>query len=544
MSPVLTYASVGMAIAIIAFLFEYLHILRPERFLRLCARGWVFFALRVLFLFIAAESTAPLWPQTAADVCEILSAVFLLEGGWTFVGHRSFRLWMPLWLAYCAGLIVFTCFGGSSFILGVLSHIPAGVLSIATGIIFLQKKWSGRLGRSIVGTCFILWGLHKFDFPWLSENPGWRLTSFWITGLLAVFVGLGMVLVYYEDVRHSLQESEARFRTLVEHAPDAILVFDVDSGRFDEANASAERLFGRSREELCRSDMEHFTQPDRPDGRDFCEISPEHQTRALAGGIVQFEQRIRRTDGEPVYCEVCIVRLPAGDRRLLRVSYTDITKYKRAETQVQRDLQEKEVLLRELHHRTKNNMAMITALLGLQSKGTDDERVKAAFDEMENRIQSMALVHEMFYAAKDLSSINLKDYITDLLQGLMNSFGASNSRITLVPKMVDIFVSVETAIPCGLILNELITNAFKYAFPGEKRGEITVSLGLGEDGGLLLGVVDDGIGLAPGFDARRDGGMGFQIVFALAESQLGGSVELCSGHGLAWSVAFGDNVRK
>jgi PAS domain S-box-containing protein len=544
MSPVSTYASVLVAIALVAFLFEYLYTLRPDRFLRLCTCGWVFFALRILFLFIAVEANAPVWSQASASVCEILSAVFLLEGGWSFVGHRLPRFWLPSWLAYCVAIATFTCFGGSLFILGMLSHFPAGAMVIASGITFLQKKRISRVGRLAVGMCFFLWGLHKLDFPWLLTNPSWNLTGFWISGLLAALVGLGMVLVYYEDVRLSLQESEARFRTLVEHAPDAILVFDVDSGRFDEANASAERLFGRDLEELRRSDINRLYASDQPDRRGLGESTLEYQTRALAGETMQFERLIQRANGEIVHCEVCLVRLPARDRHLLRASYIDITARKRAEAQVQRDLQEKEILLRELHHRTKNNMAMITALLGLQSNSTDDERVKAAFDEMENRIQSMALVHELFYAAKDLSSISLKSYLSDLLQHLTVSFGASHGRISLVSRMVDIFVSIETALPCGLILNELITNAFKYAFPGGRRGEITVSLNRRKSGEILLEVVDDGIGIVPGFDARRDGGIGFQIVFALAESQLRARVELRSEHGVTWLVAFDDFVSK
>jgi two-component sensor histidine kinase/ABC-type amino acid transport substrate-binding protein len=219
----------------------------------------------------------------------------------------------------------------------------------------------------------------------------------------------------------------------------------------------------------------------------------------------------------------------------------EISERSQAEENLRASLREKESLLRELYHRTKNNMAVINALLGLQAGGFSDARLREAFAETQNRIFSMALVHEKLYEAQDLSRINLKEYIRDLAGRLMVGYGISPDRATLVYELDDVPVLIDTAIPCGLILNELISNALKYAFPDGRKGEIRIVLHQTENGEIRLEVGDDGVGVPRGFDVRRDGHMGLQTVLGLAESQLGAAIDFDLEHGFAFTMRFMDD---
>jgi PAS domain S-box-containing protein len=220
--------------------------------------------------------------------------------------------------------------------------------------------------------------------------------------------------------------------------------------------------------------------------------------------------------------------------------FFDNTDQKNAEAEIIKSLAEKETLLRELYHRTKNNMAVIIALLEMQAGTFDDARLLAAFREAQNRIRSMALVHQKLYETSDLSRINLKEYVTDLVHLLMKSYNISPESLILVLEMADVFVLIDTAIPCGLIMNELISNALKYAFPLPRVGEIKLGLNRDENGEIHLSVADNGVGVPPGFDFRRDGHLGVQNILLLAEQQLQGEVAFDTIQGVACHLRFRD----
>ncbi|MEI6875547.1 MAG: histidine kinase dimerization/phosphoacceptor domain -containing protein, partial [Spirochaetota bacterium] len=219
----------------------------------------------------------------------------------------------------------------------------------------------------------------------------------------------------------------------------------------------------------------------------------------------------------------------------------DITEQRQAEEQIRKSLAEKETLLRELHHRTKNNMGVIIALLDLQAAETGHEQLRSAFADTQNRIRSMALVHQKLYEADDLSRINLKDYLRDLSRLLLSSYQVQPDRISIDADLEDVIVLIDTAIPCGLILNELISNALKYAFPGEMRGRIETRLRRLEGGEIELRVSDNGVGLPAGFDVGKDGHMGMRTIFSLGKDQLNGEVRLDRDRGLACTVIFRDD---
>jgi PAS domain S-box-containing protein len=221
----------------------------------------------------------------------------------------------------------------------------------------------------------------------------------------------------------------------------------------------------------------------------------------------------------------------------------DITKRKRAEEALEmandelarqvvertRELAEKEVLLKEVHHRVKNNMQVISSLVSLQADGSGDETVREVLKDVTYRVRSMALVHEKLYQSADLARIDFAEYARSLLGYLWRAHGAAAANVRLTLDLEQVLLPVDTGVPCGLILNELVGNALKHAFQGRSEGEVTVALQNSVDGRIRLSVSDNGVGLPPGFDWRQASSLGLHLVKLLSK-QLGASVEV-SGEG-------------
>jgi len=220
----------------------------------------------------------------------------------------------------------------------------------------------------------------------------------------------------------------------------------------------------------------------------------------------------------------------------------DITERKNAENQLHKSLLEKQTLLRELYHRTKNNMTVIISMLRLQSREIGDERLKKAFGETEGRIISMALVHEKLYEAQDLSHINLKEYFEDLIKQIIANYNLSADPPSLGLDMQNVFVLTDTAIACGLIVNELISNSLKYAFPSGRPGKILIRLHQEENGEIALIVSDDGVGLPPEFEKKRDGHLGLRLIDSLARGKLRAEFSLETDHGVCCRLRFREIV--
>jgi two-component sensor histidine kinase/DNA-binding response OmpR family regulator len=215
----------------------------------------------------------------------------------------------------------------------------------------------------------------------------------------------------------------------------------------------------------------------------------------------------------------------------------EIRERKRVEKQIEASLREKEVLLKEIHHRVKNNLQVISSLANLQSRFVADEQSLRILRESQHRIRSMALIHEKLYQSQDLAHINLADYIRNLASYLFRSYSAQVEGISLDIQADDVFLAIDTAVPCGLILNELISNSLKHAFPDGSQGNLSVELRAGTEHQVSLTVRDNGIGLAPDFDFGHASSLGLQLVNALV-SQIGGTVEIDRDSGTAVKITF------
>ena len=236
----------------------------------------------------------------------------------------------------------------------------------------------------------------------------------------------------------------------------------------------------------------------------------------------QIEHRMVYADGSTGIIAVRIFLERDEGGRVVRTYGVnqDVSERKRAEEKLRGSLAEKETLLRELYHRTKNNMNVIIALLNMQSNLSADEGLRKALAEAQDRIYSMAIIHQSLYDSGDISRISLKAYFHEFASYLLSSHAVSPGQVDFKYDMEDISVAMDTAIPCGLILNELLSNALKHAFPDGRRGVVTIALRRGEGNAVSLEVADDGVGLAGEAGIEERMRMGLKIVKSLGENQL------------------------
>jgi two-component sensor histidine kinase/CheY-like chemotaxis protein len=216
----------------------------------------------------------------------------------------------------------------------------------------------------------------------------------------------------------------------------------------------------------------------------------------------------------------------------------EVNTRKQAEEQLQASLKERDVLLHELHHRTESSMNVICSMVKLQSSSGWDDRVLQMLKDLESRIRTIALVHQRLYQTENLSQIDLKDYIYDLGILLYKTYKTNATNVELKPELESVSVSSDTAILCGLLLNELLVNSLKHAFPMGTTGEINLGLRMLETGEIELRIRDNGVGLPTGFDEKKDGLVGLQLVRALEQSRLKGTVTLNTENGTEWIIRF------
>ena len=240
-------------------------------------------------------------------------------------------------------------------------------------------------------------------------------------------------------------------------------------------------------------------------------------------------------DGRINYYSYSGAKLDAGGQTMALGISDDITETREAADKMKASLAEKEVLLKEIHHRVKNNLQVVSSLLNLQSRTIKDEAALAALAESRTRVKAMALVHEVLYRSEDLASMDMREYVRRLVDSLLDSF-PDGKKPEVNQDICDCGLNIDTAVSLGLILNELITNSIKHAFPGDKPGRLDIRLQR-RDGAFLLAVEDNGPGLPAGFDAAASVTLGMQLVYMLAK-QISGEVRIKPGPGARIEMSF------
>ncbi|MBE8996851.1 PAS domain-containing protein [Nostoc sp. LEGE 12447] len=307
-------------------------------------------------------------------------------------------------------------------------------------------------------------------------------------------------------------------------------------GVFVYTNPKFEQMFGYEPDELTGQHVSIVNYGDE-------DTTPEEVNQAIRTAILQhgeatYEVHNVKKDGTPFWCRsnASIFGHPEYGSVIVAV-HQDITEHKQAEEKIIASLKEKEVLLKEIHHRVKNNLGIVSSLLQMQCRRTQDPVVTALLRDSQNRIASIALVHEKLYRSEDLADIDFAQYIPDLTTHLFDSYNVNSSQIHLKIQVDDASLDIETAIPCGLIINELVSNALKYAFVGNIRGEIEVKFYQKSESILTLIIRDNGIGLPENFDSKKAKTLGITLVQGLVK-QLRGKLEIASHQGTQFKITF------
>jgi PAS domain S-box-containing protein len=333
----------------------------------------------------------------------------------------------------------------------------------------------------------------------------------------------------------ALLQSETRFRATFEEAAVGMAHMDLQ-GAWLRVNRKLAEILGYSIPELLNLSCGDTTHPDDLDSY----LNALARFRAGEIETLKAEKRYIRKDGGLIWAavNVALVRDAGGRPDYLIVNVEDISDHKRDEAKAEASLREKEVLLKEVYHRVKNNLQVVSSLLEMQGRGLKDEALREVLADSARRVKSMALVHEQLYHSHDLAQIDFGDYAKSLVENLAYSLLAAQHGIRVEVDVQDVRLGIETAIPCGLIINELVSNAIKHAFPGGSGGRVRLSFRALEAGGWLMEVSDDGVGPPAGFDPQNCTTLGMRLVSALC-TQIAGNLAVDStGPGARFSVAF------
>ena len=305
------------------------------------------------------------------------------------------------------------------------------------------------------------------------------------------FVG---IIEDFKDISERKQAEEAlRLSSLATNTSlSSIIIADL-KGIITYANSSAAKMWGyESTSEMIGTNiLAYWNESSQAKAREMIEILLRDDLGATSGDLVG-----KKLDGTEFSVESnsIVIKDENGRNIGLIGSFVDITERKIAEEQIKKDLTIKTSLIQEIYHRTKNNMAVISAMLSMESRRSENGYVKSTFREIRNKIQAMSLVQQKLYKAKDLSNINLKEYIEDLAKLIMRSYGALSAKIEIKYDLHDVKISIDSAIPLGLIINELVSNIFKHAFPNNQEGEIFIRLFKEDDETINLEIKDNGVG--------------------------------------------------
>ena len=382
--------------------------------------------------------------------------------------------------------------------------------------------------------------------PWHSEQINYQDDQ--ISGAFEIYAfqtGRRAMSVLFLEItekkraEEAIAESEEKFRKAFLTSPDPMTISRMEDGALLEVNEGFVKTTGYSREELLGKSTVEMGLWVVDSQRDEMVSKLERD-----GQLENFEVSIKSRDGavKTVLMSATIISIGSVPR-MFTIS-RDITELKKAEgallkseEQLRASLGEKEILLKEIHHRVKNNLQVISGLLDLQAHHISDPTGREIYKESQNRVITMALIHEELYRSVDLSQVDFADYIQNLCENLMVSYGADGDRIGLDIKAEKIEMVVDTAIPCGLIINELITNSLKHAFPGECSGTIRLSFKQLRDREFQLTVSDDGVGIPEDVDIYKTSTLGMQLVTVMVE-QLGGTLKVKRRDGTRFTIRF------
>ncbi|OEC84891.1 hypothetical protein A9507_14470 [Methanobacterium sp. A39] len=329
-----------------------------------------------------------------------------------------------------------------------------------------------------------------------------------------------------ETSQDQLKKSELEFRSLVELANNSIILTD-SKGKIILWNKSAQRMFRYSENEILGKPISILFPDEYHESYQKVMDNPYNSANSQNMGIICDSYGFKK-DKSRIMVEISHISWKIKKEKFYCAIIRDTTDSKQAENEIKESLREKEALLMEIHHRVKNNMQIISSLLSLQSRYIKDKDAFEVFKESQNRVKSMAMIHERLYNSKGLAKIDFAGYIKNLVDDLFDSYGVNHDDVKIDISADKIFLNADTAIPVGLIINELVTNSLKYAFPAEnsdhEENRIYIKFHRNNKN-ILLVVGDTGIGLPEDVDLQHSETLGLRLIRSLVD-QINGTVEL------------------
>jgi PAS domain S-box-containing protein len=381
----------------------------------------------------------------------------------------------------------------------------------------------------------------------MQADPFWR--DLWLI-IISFLMFVGTIYIYFRlrsstfrRVRKLLEERvmvktrqlvdknlELEKLSLVASKTDNSVLIASPEGEIEWINDGFVRMIGMSKEKVLGRKL--------PEMNVYNNILNEIESAIAEKHSRIFESNVTTHHLKNIWLSTTLTPIynEFGTLKKLVLVDTDITSGKLLQKQIEESLREKEVLLKEIHHRVKNNLQIIISLLNLQSGYIKDQTTLKAVQDGQNRVRSMALVHEKFYQAEELSEIDFGEYVEKLTQYIYQSYGDKTDRIKLRIKTDHVKLDMDTAMPSGLLVNEIVTNAYKYAFPGEMQGEIRIEL-MKQDGKVVFLISDNGIGLPEMISLEQSETLGMQLIQALT-AQLDGELEVIREGGTTFRISF------
>lgn len=365
----------------------------------------------------------------------------------------------------------------------------------------------------------------------ISENEMEMLKSF--RHIVSHALSNASLLKKTETMKESLEKEKAYLDQLLESSQEGVVTTD-NFGNVLRVNSEFTKMFGYSREEAVGRSIDDLLAPQGlyKEASSITKLTGEGKKYAL-------ETRRCCKDGKEIDVSLLAHPIKVGGKQVGSYAiYRDISTRKKAEQKIKDSLREKEVLLKEIHHRVKNNMQIISSLINLQSSRIDDKKTAKVLQSSQNRIKSMAIIHEKLYQSQDFTNVDLSEYVQSLIHNLMMTYGVDKKKIRFHTDIKDIYLDINRAIPCGLIINELLTNSIKHAFLDGKSGEIKVAIRNCGNQKKELSISDNGVGIPEDMDINHSSSLGITLVKILAEQQLQGSLHLEKTKGTSFKIIF------
>ncbi|MHC5765068.1 MAG: PAS domain S-box protein [Nostoc sp.] len=353
------------------------------------------------------------------------------------------------------------------------------------------------------------------------------------SGTLIGYIGTLTDITIRKEIESEVNHHRDLREAIFNESADALFLVDSDTQLIFDCNRRAVELFEVSEKEELMNIQGNTLQRYEFTPQELDEIVQEVNHKSWWSREIEYATR----KGNFFWGNLAAQQITVAGKAVNLVRLSDISERKKAVEQIQRSLEEKETLLKEIHHRVKNNLQIISSLLRMQSRRSGDETTLILFKESQDRVQSMALIHEQLYQSADIYEINFDNYIKSLTDSLFRSYGISQKDIVPNIEMNGIKLPLDTAIPCGLIINELVSNCLKYAFPEQKKGNITISLEQSSENQLILAVKDTGVGILETLDWENNDSLGLRIVKNLVK-QLKGNIFLECDRGTSFYMYF------